>query len=44
MVEVSEEDPDSSLSEALAHQRTSHGTSDVPSAMTHIIEVTRDGA
>ena len=39
LVEVSEEDPDSSLSEAAAHQRSRHGAPDFAAAMGSVTEV-----
>jgi hypothetical protein len=41
LVEVSDEDPDSSLSEAAAHQRSRHGIFDFALAMASVTEVTQ---
>ena len=41
LITVSDEDPDSSLSEAAAHQRSRHGIFDFNLAMARVTEVTR---
>jgi hypothetical protein len=41
LIEVSEEDPDSSLSDAVSHQMARHGIRDWRIAMKSVTEVTR---